>query len=135
MSDEPRSRKDGTPIPTREERFDELFRERAAEVYRPVEGKLTWLSLEEAELIAALRADPDQERHIVDIRIDQWQELTITVRHPITERLRADALFVCPVLDDFGAWLDASPGDAMDHDAVVGRYRLSVDGNDFERMQ
>lgn len=87
------------------------------------EGKLLWLEPAEAELIAALRADPDQERHIADVDASGL----LTIRHPITERLQADALFECPVL-----WyaMETLPPEAKND--ARSRWRLDEEGEEWE---
>lgn len=81
------------------------------------------LSDREKALVLALRADPDQERHIVDYGSE------ITVRHPISERLgHGNDLFGCPAL------ADATNTIILD-DLPPGRYRLSDDTvGDLERI-
>jgi hypothetical protein len=85
--------------------------------------RLMALSSDEASLVAALRADPDQQRHIVQYDAEGWG---VTVRHPINERVFADDLFACPVL----AFAEESLGGHP-----TGRYRLSTEGDDFERIE
>lgn len=84
---------------------------------------MTMLDEHEKTLILALRADPDQQRHIVQYDAEGWG---VTVRHPISERLLADDLFACPVLAFAEEALGGHP---------TGRYRLSTEGDDFERIE
>jgi hypothetical protein len=118
----------------------------------PKAGKLLWLSLEEVAwletlrsatvrdvevleatgqevaLLAALRADPDQDRHIADCEWNDRGGIAVTVRHPITERLLSDdALFTCPALAHAIGWLE-------DEDEPGGRWRLDTEGATWERI-
>lgn len=82
--------------------------------YAPREVHLLEVSAEEKALILALRADPDQERHVVDFDGDE-----ITVRHPISER-STGTLFDCPALG-------YAEDRIVERDLDPGRYRMSED--------
>lgn len=88
-----------------------------------------WVTPTEGAILDALRADPDQERHIVHFGLTfDGEGLEVVVRHPISERLLADALFSCPALAFTEDFLEAN-------EMPPGRYRMSTEGDDLVRME
>lgn len=73
----------------------------------------------ERAIILALRADPDQERHIVDFD----GHYGVTVRHPLSERLAPNDLFGCPALTDAIQTVLAAA--TVGNPFAPGRYRMS----------
>lgn len=92
------------------------------------------VSPKEHAIILALRADPDQERHIVDFD----GHYGVTVRHPLSERLTPDDLFHCPALTDTIEAVQAAraegdpfaPGRYRMSDEILGEMEKLTDGGD-----
>jgi hypothetical protein len=85
------------------------------------DGTLVYCTPLERDLIYAIRADPDQHQHIVEVEPegDDW----FTIRHPIMERLQRPEggdLFDCGVFDALQRL------DPRDWPEEVGRYRVTL---------